>query len=151
MINYIKGDITSVSSGLIVHGCNASGGFGSGVAGAIRRKWPSVYNAFIQCPTGESMMGKFIPVSLDEKLVVGNCYTQLHFGSDGKKYASEIAIKESLTKACEYAQKEEIDTVSLPKIGAGLGGLNWETDVVGIINELDDKFSDITFNIYYID
>lgn len=151
MINYIKGNLLNAPSGLIIHGCNCSGGFGSGVAGAIRSKWPYVYNVFKKYSIGADMLGTFVPVKINENLFVGNCYTQQYFGSDGKRYASPEAIKESITKACEFAQKYNIKIISMPKIGTGLGGLNWDADVVTIIEDLANQFSSITINVYYID
>lgn len=151
MISYIKDDITNVTSGLVVHGTNCRGAFGSGVAGAVRRKWPEVYTAFKNSPDGTGMLGNFIPVKITDDLVVANCYTQDYFGSDGKRYASPEAIKTALTKACLYVLENGISTISLPKIGAGLGGLSWEKDVVQIIVDLNQQFQSITFNVYYID
>ncbi len=40
MSKYVSGDIRCVSSGIIVHGCNAQGVMGSGVALALRTTWP---------------------------------------------------------------------------------------------------------------
>jgi len=43
MISIIKKDVTTVTKGVVAHGVNCQGAMGSGVAGAIRRKWPSVF------------------------------------------------------------------------------------------------------------
>lgn len=150
-MKYIKDDITNCVSGLLLQGVNASGAMGSGVAGAIRRKWPTVYDYFCQQPTGEAMMGKFTPIIITEQLTVGNCYTQLYFGSDGKRYACPVAIELALKSAYEYATECTIDTVMLPKIGAGLGGLSWEDDVEPIVNRISLQYPHITTEIYYID
>lgn len=151
-IEYVNSDITEVYSGLTIHGVNCQGAFGSGVAGAIRRKYPEVYEAFKKCPTGKQMLGEFIPVNVDEypNLIIGNCYTQEYYGSDGKVYASLEAIRESLTKAFLYATLNDIYSVNMPKIGAGLGGLNWN-DVEGVITDVYSNFSKIfKLRIYYI-
>ena len=36
------GNLLETTEGIIVHGCNCIGGFGSGIAGQIRAKWPTV-------------------------------------------------------------------------------------------------------------
>lgn len=151
MIEFIKGDITSVTNGLVIHGTNCSGAFGSGVAGAIRVKWPIVYEVFKDYPPGKHLLGEFVPVKINDDLHVANCYTQLFFGSDGKRYASPEAIKKSLTSAYSYAKKHGIKSISLPKIGAGLGGLSWEDEVFPIVEHISNKFDDIHTKIYYID
>lgn len=47
MVNkIIEGDITDVSEGLIVHSCNNTGVMGAGVALAIKKKWPIVYDHY---------------------------------------------------------------------------------------------------------
>ena len=53
VIKEIQKDITTVEEGVVLHGCNCSGGFGSGVAGAIRKKWPDVYEMFKENGTGK--------------------------------------------------------------------------------------------------
>lgn len=147
---YINGNITSVYSGLLIHGTNCSGGFGSGVAGAIRNIWPEVYEKFKNSPTGKEMLGEFVPIEVSPLLTIGNCYTQLHYGKDGKAYASLEAIRESLTKAFLYATLNGIYVVSMPKIGAGLGGLDWN-EVEKVIDEVYSNFStNIKLKIYWI-
>ena len=46
-IVYKVGDITEAPEVVIVHGCNTQGAMGSGVAKAIRRKYPWAYEAYI--------------------------------------------------------------------------------------------------------
>ena len=41
-LTVVKGDLLSVTEGVIAHGVNCRGAFGSGVAGAIARKFPWV-------------------------------------------------------------------------------------------------------------
>ena len=43
MIRYIKGDITKSNCDIICHQVNCQGKMNSGVAKAIRAKWPKVY------------------------------------------------------------------------------------------------------------
>lgn len=151
MIQYIKGDITEVTSGLVLHGTNCTGGFGSGVAGAIRKKWPKVYANFCLAGTGAHLLGKFKPTEVTEELTVANCYTQMNFGSDGRRYASPQAVEQALFAAYEYAQLVGIKTVHLPKIGCGLGGLSWEDEIEPIVSAIIEDYSDIETKVYYID
>lgn len=150
MLSYKISDITTVDRGMILHGVNCRGAFGAGVAKTIRQKWPIVYHVFKQCPTGKQMLGAFVSIRVNDDLVVGNCYTQLNYGNDGKVYASRDAIRQSLTTALKYARDNNIDDVYMPKIGSKLGGLSWTQDVEPIILELSQQFDDINLNIYYI-
>ena len=152
MINYIKGDITKVDSGLIIHGTNCSGGFGGGISGVFGRKWPIVERKFRETPPGKDLLGVCIPVKISPTLAIGNCYTQEAYGPPGKVYASAHAIASALEDAIEYAIRQGFSSVSMPKIGAGLGGLDWKSDVEPMIEEVANRHKDsITINVYYID
>lgn len=152
MINYIKGDITKVTSGLIIHGTNCSGGFGGGISGVFGRKWPTVEETFRKTTPGKDLLGVCIPVKISSVLAIGNCYTQETFGPPGKVYANAKAIGSALENAIDYAIRQGFDTVSMPKIGAGLGGLDWKYDVEPVIEEVANRHKDsIAINVYYID
>lgn len=149
MITYLDKDITTIEEGIIAHGVNCQGVMGSGVAKAIRDKWPDVYKGYMN--NGKNRTGKddnllgschLIQANMkdvDCKVHVANCYTQRFYGRDGKKYADQWAIIESLKYVYYWADLYELD-VFMPKIGAGLGGLDWETEVLPIV-EMWDKLS----------
>ncbi len=138
-MRYVNKDITTVETGIIAHGVNCQGRMGAGVALALKTKWPKVYEIYMKQPTGHDMLGTSNIFPVAENLHVANCYTQEYYGSDGKRYASPDAIRESLTKVYELADILGID-VYLPKIGAGLGGLDWELDVEPILNDFDSQY-----------
>lgn len=150
MIEYIERDITTVGHGIIAHGTNCSMGFGSGVAGAIRKKWPNVYDHFMKIP-GATMLGKVDFINLDpfaECLWVANVYSQQSMGYDRKRYASPEAIASGMQQVIEHAVKFKLP-VYMPRMGCGLGGLNWEADVLPIINQLAEQYPKI--HIYVCD
>lgn len=149
MIEYVYGDITAVDNGMLLHGVNCSGVMGSGVALAIKNKWSGVYTDFKSRDIGEAMLGKFYPVKVERNLYVGNCYTQLKYGKDGKVYASLNAIAKSVLSAYKFAELNNITTIAMPKIGCGLGGLNWG-DVSDIINTINKQYPTIATKVYYI-
>ena len=45
-IEYIRGDIITSLDDHIVHGCNAQGVMGSGVAKALRDEWPQIFKPY---------------------------------------------------------------------------------------------------------
>lgn len=147
-MQYIECDITTVERGIIAQGVNCQHAMGSGVALAILRKWPEVREAYMRNLSGGQMLGTthIINVGRDDSLWVANCYTQEYFGSDGKMYASVEAIHNALAFVFEHARIYELP-VYLPKIGAGLGGLDWELDVEPIINHYDDIFDTVDTTI----
>jgi len=143
MINELYKDITEAKSGIIAHGVNCQRAMGSGVALAIKTKWPIIYEMYM---TSTTCLGGADVIEVGDLLYVANCYTQKFYGS-GKRYASVDAIKSSLRTVFEYANTYNID-VNLPKIGSDRGGLDWETEVLPIITSLDEEFDDVTTNLY---
>ena len=150
MIEYVQGDLLNVRDGLILHGVNCQRRMNSGIAKQIRKKYPEVYENYMKSSSGSSMLGEFVPVPISPFLIVGNCYTQEFYGNDGKLYASLTAIEKSLTMAMLYCTLNDIYRISMPKIGAGLGGLNWE-DVEKVVNNVFENFSKhLSLRIFYL-
>lgn len=150
MIKEITKDLTTVEEGVVLHGCNCVGGFGSGVAGAIRRKWPDVYEAFKENGVGEELLGttEFLMRSTRPRLVVANGYTQINCGNDGKRYADLDAVNSCVKAGVEYADAFDLP-LYMPKIGCGLGGLSWDDEVKTIIENASQEFPNV--NIFICD
>lgn len=151
MINYHEPrDVTEVPRGIIAHGVNCQHAMGSGVALAIRKKWPIVYEHYMTGPQGLKALGRCVLINVDgsvrEDLFVANCYTQLNYGKDGAIYADRSAIRLSLSEVYRWADYYHLN-VFMPKIGCGLGGLDWEHDVLPIIEELDNKYESVSTTV----
>lgn len=147
MINYLKKDITTVERGIIGHGCNASGGFGSGVAGAIRKKWPEVYKEYKKLYNADLLsLGVIFCCRVDVELIVANMITQEKYGYDGAAYADPNAIADTVEQAVQVAKSVNLP-VYFPKIGCGLGGLDWEYEVRSIYEYVANKYPEVEINI----
>jgi O-acetyl-ADP-ribose deacetylase (regulator of RNase III) len=136
----ITKDITTVDRGIIAHGVNCQHTMGSGVAAAIRRKWPKVYDLYKQAPRGKTMLGaaQLVPLKEDDSLFVVNCYTQVFYGTGGR-FADVEAIRKSLGTTLDWADYYDLP-LYLPKIGCGLGGLNWSEEVRPTIERLENVY-----------
>lgn len=148
MMKLLKEDVTTATDCIIPQGVNCKGRMASGVAKYIKEKWPVVYNDFMSKPTGKGMLGFTSFIEVEPDVTVVNCYTQEFFGRDGKRYADLDAVSMSLTdvftKAGQLSKK-----VCMPKIGCGLGGLDWESEVKPIVVNLSEKF-DVNVYVYEI-
>ena len=121
---YQKGDLLSVESGIIAHGCNCQGVMGSGVAKLIKDKYPSAYRIYkYQEQTSGLKLSAVQLVMVDDSLYVANLMTHQFYGRDGKRYVSYDAIDEYLDNLLARSGKMQ---VNIPRIGAGLGGGEWE-------------------------
>jgi O-acetyl-ADP-ribose deacetylase (regulator of RNase III) len=129
-ISYIKGNIVDVGGpAIIVHGVNCQGAMNSGVARAIREKWPEVYqsyeNYFITTPR-QTLLGSVNVVQIEPTLIVINGFTQEFYGKDEKQYVSYEALRLVFEKAARLqGWKKLYHQIYFPKIGAGLGGGDW--------------------------
>lgn len=155
MLNYIKMNAVDVNEGILAHGCNIMGVMDAGIALAIREKWPQVFEQykdvcemFSETDEESELLGvvDMVRISEEPSLMVANCITHGGIGIGGI-YADIFAVEMSLNKVVEYARVEGIDTIYMPKIGCGLGGLKWDEDVKPIVEEISENNSDLTINI----
>ena len=128
MINTKLGDITeAVTEGIIVQQVNAKGVMGSGVAAAIRQKWPIVFDVYRErIYDAGQVMGMMIPVQVTATLHICNIVGQQFYGRDGKRYTSYDALDDGFKKVKSYATALNIKEINFPLIGCGLGGGEWE-------------------------
>lgn len=107
---------------VIAHGVNCTGHFGSGVAGAIKRRHPYVRDQYLSLE--RHILGTCQFVEYDGRIWV-NAHTQQDKGYDGKQYASLSAVAYCLDEIDMYMTENGLTTIAMPMIGSGLGGLNW--------------------------
>lgn len=62
------------------------------------------------------------------------------------RYLSNITLIENcLIKLCTFAEKMQLETVWLPRLGCSNGGLDWETEVKPLLTRyLDNRFVVVT-------
>jgi len=130
MIEYRKGNLLEVTSGVIAHGVNCQGVMGSGVAKAIREKYPDVYYKYHKdvnswkegfgATFGQLGRVQFVPVN--KLLIVANCFTQDFYGTL-KRHVDYDAVAVCFNELNKW--KDLYGQLNIPKIGAGLGGGDW--------------------------
>lgn len=145
MLIYKKLDITTVQKGIVAHGVNCQWAMGAGVALAIKRKWPIVYDRYMWHKgktTVNDVFGKVLFVDISSTLIVANCFTQKYYGNKaGVRYASPTAIKTSLESCVVECNNKQLD-LYMPRIGCNLGGLSWSDDVQPVVEEISEKLDD---------
>lgn len=142
MIEYVKGDLFAESHPMIVHGCNAQGVMGSGVAKIIKEKFPvafSEYNKYCLSFDSIDVLGTNNIVECGSTIIV-NAITQRYYGkAENTRYVSYDAIDECLgdlanyIKYTEHGKLRTVQYMAMPKIGSGLGQGHWPT-IESIIN-----------------
>lgn len=136
--------LKEVTDGVIIHGVNAQGVMGSGFAKQVREIYPQVYTEYVRLlgkdqPLSErdrkAYLGFVQFVKPNKNLVVANAVVQHYYGKDGAVYVSYDAIKEAFLEVRKtYWKLRKMTEIHYPKIGAGLGGGDWNV-ISDIINE----------------
>lgn len=151
MIRYVKGDITNSDCDIICHQVNCRGAMNSGVAKAVRERWPEAYvNYKFWCDINatEDLLGReqMILVDHEPDRYVVNMFAQLNYGYDGKRYTSYDAFWNCLNEL-KQEMPEDATSIAFPyKIGCVRGGANWKI----IRAMIEEVFAgrDVTF--YYL-
>lgn len=138
----IEKDLITVSSGVILHQVNCQGRFASGVAGAIRQKYPEVYLSYMnyfQTYGKNNLLGNFDDVEINENLIIVNCFSQEFYGYDGRRYADYDSIRKIFGNVYKKFGDKEYFAPYL--YGSGLGGGDWN-----IVSEIIlEQIPSITF------
>jgi hypothetical protein len=134
------GNLMHVTTGHIVHGCNAQGVMGSGVALAVKRTFPGAYKSYWdRFRTSGLELGAAYPFNVNSGLIVWNAITQGEFGG-GVRQVSYDAVQTCFEQINEFIGEQDRQVpqeVHIPMIGAARGGGNWE-----IIREIIEQTMD---------
>lgn len=104
---------------------------GKGIATAFKTKWPEMHQEYRElCKDGLFSLGDVF-VWADEGVTVFNLATQPGFRGGATLEAVRISVRSMIKRA----EEEGIRSIALPRVGAGLGGLEW-TDVKMLLVEL---------------
>lgn len=156
MIKIIEGDLLESGADVICHQVNCQGKMNSGIAKAIREKYPKAYEKYREVCKGTNsndLLGNAFEVKVDENTVVFNLFAQNNYGYDGKQYTDLNALKSCFVdlffkvKGLEYNKGYSL-RIALPyKIGCVRGGANWD-EVYAIIK---DVFQDHDVELWRLD
>jgi len=148
----VQGDLTESDCHVIAHGCNCFNTMGSGIARAIREKFPQAFTVDQATKRGDrSKLGNMTWIYHQEKnKFVLNLYTQYEFGTHQRQLDYE-ALFLCLDRLKNFVQDLDDATattnkVGLPRIGCGLAGGDWDA-VKAIINYI---FPDKDIYVYYL-
>lgn len=136
----VKGDLFDSPDFAIGHGVNTKGLMGSGIALPMRQRFPFMHWVYKgDCETGELMPGGYqIVHDIDrrtglDRLIV-NLASQEFPGPD----ARYEWLSSSLQCAVGHLVNLGHNRLSLPKIGCGIGGLDWAPtkEIISLVEKL---------------
>lgn len=115
------GDLFTSTADGIGHGVNCRGFMGSGIAPFFKRKYAGMYDAYrVVCLAGNLHGGETFIWPTPE-VTVFNIASQEKEGRNADLSFLESGVRAALI----YADKHGVKTLALPRIGCGIGGLDW--------------------------
>jgi O-acetyl-ADP-ribose deacetylase (regulator of RNase III) len=150
-IIYRTGDLLEAEEPVIACNCSACGLRDSGVAKAIRDRYPVTYKMYrnqYDDPEGLNL-GDTIWVDCSRHVVV-NIITQQDHGADGKRHVDYDAVRSAMKEINDsrlwntrlLAGKPH--AVAMPLIGDGLGGGKW-SEIAQIIESTMDRIQPVVY------
>lgn len=124
------GNILDVTSGVLVHGCNARGAMGRGLAKQVRTRYPQAYAAYRRAYQQFGLeVGEVIwyPVRTDRgeaRLVIANAVIQADYGTT-RRQVNYGALERCFKQVARIARLHGLSDVHFPLIGCGLAGGEW--------------------------
>ena len=142
MIREVEGDILLSQAQVIAHGIAPQDPFDTGLALALRERWPSLvadyrHAAHSKAPQpGEIWCWSGVDDKGGVRSIV-NLLTQdsLHAGHAAKPGKATLKnVGHALRELARYVTDEHIKSVALPRLATGVGGLEWQ-DVKPLIEK----------------
>ena len=144
MVKIVKGNLLDATELFIAHQVNCQKKMNSGVAKAIREKYPIVFDKYVRT---NAWLGSVDYIYIPERngnQCVANMYAQNNYGYDGKQYTDYDAFRlccKSLVNECRCLG----GAVAMPyKIASDRGGADWDK----IMDILLEEFTDVDLTLY---
>ena len=127
MIHEVRGDLLLSRAHVVAHGVGPDDDFRSGLALALRERWPAMYKDFRHaCHTTKLEAGD-VWTWAGPGLVIVNLLTQEPppggHGHSGK--ATVANVNHALRKLRQLVEHEKFPSLALPRLATGVGGLEW--------------------------
>jgi len=130
MLRFVSGDLFQSEAQTLVNTVNCAGVMGKGVALAFRERYPHMYEDYLgRCEAGEIAPGVLTLYKNTEPWVL-NFPTKRHWRSRSRLEDIEAGLKELVKHYEEWG----IESLAMPALGCGHGGLEW-SDVRALIKQ----------------
>ncbi|KKL18092.1 hypothetical protein LCGC14_2478960 [marine sediment metagenome] len=149
ILRTIEGDVTNPQTSetreivIIPHCCNNLKIMGSGVALALKKKWPLVYQVYnkMSAPSPHCLLGKVSYAKIDNHLVIANMIGQDGVvSSTNSKPIKYLALANAMREVVGFIKMIKTQTVNPVvihscKFGSDLAGGNWDF-ILELIREI---------------
>lgn len=125
MIKYIKGNLLQAKTHALVNTVNTVGVMGKGIALQFKEQFPANFKAYSDaCKNGKIGIGKlfvFEESTLNGKKIIINFPTK----TEWYKKSQYSYIEEGLKDLVRIIEEYKLESIALPPLGCGNGGLDW--------------------------
>lgn len=129
----VRGNIFDSDAQCLVNPVNTVGIMGAGLALEFKKRYPSMYESYKEfCKTKQLKVGQIIFYqSTEYDKIICLFPTKEHW-----KQSSQLShIERGLMAFKTYYVDAGITSVAFPKLGCGLGGLNWDYHVQPLMEQ----------------
>lgn len=129
MITFVKGNMFLSPADVLVNTVNTTGVMGRGIAKEFKDVFPEMFDVYRACcREGALSIGKLMLYRTSHKWLL-NFPTKRHF-----RYPSRLEYVESgLQTFVSSYEKFGLTSVAFPQLGCGTGGLDWESEVLPLM------------------
>lgn len=132
-----KGNIFNSSCEFLVNPVNCVGVMGKGLALEFKNKYPLNFEIYKKaCDNASFNIGNLLIVPVDNKFIV-NFPTKKHWRNKSDLEFIKIGLEELKVAIKDF----NIKSIALPKLGCGLGGLDWN-EVFDLIKDFHNSIVD---------
>ena len=146
MLTLINGDLFASLADALINPINTHGVMGKGLALEFKRRYPRNFAAYKAAfERGELEVGRMfsVPTGVLAPRYIVNFPTKQHWRNPSKlEY-----VKQGLVALVQEISRLELESIAVPALGCGLGGLEWE-DVLPIIKRTLEPLESVQVWVY---
>jgi O-acetyl-ADP-ribose deacetylase (regulator of RNase III) len=147
MITYSIGNLLEANAEALVNTVNTVGVMGKGIALQFKQAFPKNFVAYQKaCRNEEFIIGKILVVPTYQFInpkYIFNFPTKRHWREKTKLEYIELGLQDLVKLVCMY----QIQSIAIPPLGCGFGGLNW-SDVKPLIRNAASHIPEVQVTIY---
>lgn len=143
MVTYVQGNLFESPAQVLTNTVNCVGVMGKGVALEFKNRYPALFQDYkIRCDRGEVKAGAPY-LWEDDQIQVLNFPTKRHWRDNSLLQD----IEDGLKYLAHNYDKFSIQSIAMPALGCGNGGLNWD-DVKSLIDRYLGQIADLEVYVY---
>ena len=126
MITYVKGNLLESPAVALVNTVNTVGVMGKGIALQFKKAFPHNFGVYKNaCANGEVAIGKILAVKDRDLLWGEKLILDFPTKTDWRLPSEYEYIERGLVALREYVIIHQVESLAIPPLGCGNGGLDW--------------------------